>query len=559
MEHNSENRICQNCKNSFVIEPEDFGFYEKMGVPAPSLCPDCRFKRRAIGRNETTLYTDRKCAKCGKSIVSMYNPELSYIVYCYDCYRSDSWDPRDYAMDYNESKPFFEQLGELFKKVPKMTTYITTGLGSNVNSEYTNTAGGNKNCYMVFNSGLNENVMYSRGVINSKDSLDLYFSNNIELGYELINTHKASRIIWSRNSPACLDSAFMLNCSGCTSCFGCVNLRNKSYHFFNQLLSKEEYKERVDKIMGSYSEMEKFRKEFETFSLKFPRRENNNLKTVNCVGDYITEGKNLFNCFEVAEAENCKNMFATKKIKDSYDVLGHGLRSELLLECNGVGISSRIIGSSNIENGNNLEYCCFLTPNNKYCFGCNSLRNAEYCILNKQYTKEEYEKLREKIIAELKSKNLYGLFMPPELSPFAYNETVAQDNMPLTKEEALAQGFRWKDNLQKTEGRETLKPDQIPDHIKDIGDNIIEEILACISCNRNYKIVPDELQFYRRMNLPLPRKCFFCRHTDRILRRGPMKFWNRHCVKCDKKIITNYAPDRPEIVYCEKCYQQEVY
>ncbi|OGI91368.1 hypothetical protein A3A09_01870 [Candidatus Nomurabacteria bacterium RIFCSPLOWO2_01_FULL_42_20] len=558
MENKSENRICQNCKTSFVIEIDDFSFYEKMNVPAPVLCPNCRFKRRAIWRNETTLYTGRKCAKCGKSIVSMYNPKSPYTVYCHECYNSDSWDPRDYAMDYNESKPFFEQFGELIKKVPKMTTYITTGLGPNVNSDYTNTAGGNKNCYMVFNSGLNENVLYSRGVTSCRDSLDMYFTTEIELGYELVNTHKASKIIWSKNNPACLDCAFLLNCSGCTNCFGCVNLRNKSYHFFNQPLSKEEYQDKVNKIMGSYREMEKFRKEFEDFSLQFPRRENNNLKTVNCVGDYITEGKNLFNCFEVAEAEDCKNMFSAKKIKDSYDVIGHGYYSELLLECNGTGISSRVIGSSNVENGNNLEYCYFLMPNNKYCFGCNSLRNAEYCILNKQYTKESFDKLRTKIISELKEKNLYGLFMPPELSPFAYNETVAQDNMPLSKEEALKQGWRWEDNLQKTEGKETLKPEQIPDHIKDVQDGITKEILVCISCNRNYKIVPDELLFYRKMNLPLPRKCFSCRHTDRIRRRGPMKFWTRHCAKCNKIITTTFAPDRPEIVYCEKCYQSEV-
>ena len=61
------------------------------------------------------------------------------------------------------------------------------------------------------------------------------------------------------------------------------------------------------------------------------------------------------------------------------------------------------------------------------------------------------------------------------------------------------------------------------------------------------------------MNIPVPRRCFFCRHHDRITRRGPFKLWKRNCDKCKKEIRTNYAPERPEIVYCEKCYQQEVY
>ena len=149
--------------------------------------------------------------------------------------------------------------------------------------------------------------------------------------------------------------------------------------------------------------------------------------------------------------------------------------------------------------------------------------------------------------------------MPPELSPFAYNETIAQDNFTLTKEEALAQGFRWQEYIQKTEKRETTPPDKIPDHIKNIPESIAKEILRCMDCNRNYKITEQELQFYKKMILPIPRKCFFCRHKDRVLRRGPYKFWERECAKCQKEITTNYAPDQSEIVYCEKCYQQEVY
>jgi len=553
-----ETKICQNCDSKFRIEPEDFEFYEKMRVPAPALCPMCRFKRRATWRNETTLYTGRKCAKCKKSIVSMYNPKSPYTIYCHDCYNSDSWDPRDYAMEYDESRPFFDQLNELIRKVPKITTYITSGLGQNVNSEYTNMAGGNKNCYMLFNGGINEEVMYSRGPINCKDSLDLYLATFIELGYELVNAHKSSKVIWSKNASGCVDCTFTLNCSGCTSCFGCVNLRNKSYHFFNDPLSKEEYKKKVEHIMGSFSKMEETRKEFEKAALKFPQRATNNLKTVNCVGDYLTESKNLFDCFEVTGSEDCKHTFANKKSRDCYDILGYGYDGELLLECVAVGASNRIIGSFGSDNASDLEYCFTLMRSNKNCFGCDSLRNAEHCILNKQYTKEEYESLRSKIITELKEKNLYGLFMPLELSPFAYNETVAQDNMPLTKEEALAEGFRWEEDLQKTEGKETMRPDQIPDHIKDVEDSITEEILVCGSCERNYNIVPAELEFYRKIVLPIPRICFYCRHTDRIRRRGPMKFFSRHCAKCDKIMTTSFAPDRPEIVYCEDCYKREV-
>ena len=45
MSKDTENRICQNCKSEFIIEPEDFNFYEKIKVPAPTWCPECRMIR----------------------------------------------------------------------------------------------------------------------------------------------------------------------------------------------------------------------------------------------------------------------------------------------------------------------------------------------------------------------------------------------------------------------------------------------------------------------------------------------------------------------------------
>ena len=164
----------------------------------------------------------------------------------------------------------------------------------------------------------------------------------------------------------------------------------------------------------------------------------------------------------------------------------------------------------------------------------------------------------------------YGEFYPAELSYFGYNETSAPEHFPLTKEEALEKGYKWQDNLQKTSGKETLKPENIPESINDVNDSILNEVLACIECGRNYKIVPNELNFYRKMKIPIPRRCFYCRHEARLRRRNPFKLWHKTCMcdkenhfhgegKCKVEFETSYAPERLEVVYCEKCYQQEVY
>jgi len=127
-----------------------------------------------------------------------------------------------------------------------------------------------------------------------------------------------------------------------------------------------------------------------------------------------------------------------------------------------------------------------------------------------------------------------------------------------------------------TFGKETIKPEQIPDDIKDVGDSILKEALVCVHCRKNYNIVQPELQFYKRENIPIPRLCPGCRYTRRINLRPPRKLWHRQCM-CDYKVYENstkhghhpddkclnefetaYSSEQPEIVYCEQCYQAEV-
>ena len=555
----TETRQCKKCQQNFILEVDDFSFYQKMDVPAPKICPDCRFKMRAIWRNERILY-NRTCDLCNRSIITVYNPNSSYVVYCNDCWISDKWDSFSYAKNYDFGKSFFEQFAELIKKVPKSALNLSVNVGPNINSEYTNHAGGNKNCYLIFNSGPNnENCAYSRGLIGGQDVFDLYYSDLVENAYEGISIHKSSGIIWGQNIFDCIDSYLVLNCSGCQNCFGCVNLRHKSYYFFNEPLSRDEWLKRVLEIRGSFTKMEEMKKKFMEFSFKFPRRSNNNLKVTSCEGDYIFESKNCNNCFEISFCEDIRHSFSVKKGKDCADMIGHCRTSELLYNGVSTGAGSRrVLCSFWVESSQDVEYSFAVRQSNN-CIGCDAVKSGSYCILNKKYSKEDYQKIKDHIKKELKEKDIYGDFLPSELSPFAYNETITQDNMPLTKNEVSAQGFRWEEEIQKTEGRETIKPEEIPDHIKDVPDNFINEILSCTECSRNYKLIKRELEFYKKMVIPIPRKCWNCRFVDRIKRRGPYKFWKRNCDKCQKEITTNYAPDRPEIVYCESCYQKEVY
>src|SRR5665213_3426820 len=140
----AETKQCQNCKNDFTIEPEDFSFYEKIKVPPPTFCPECRMQRRFAYRNERTLHR-LKCAFSGKDIISCFAPDSSFTVVDRDLWWGDTWDPFEYGQDYDFSKPFFAQFHELMKATPMPAVFIAKC----TNTLYGNHVGEFKNGYLI--------------------------------------------------------------------------------------------------------------------------------------------------------------------------------------------------------------------------------------------------------------------------------------------------------------------------------------------------------------------------------------------------------------------------
>ncbi|HAE36553.1 TPA: hypothetical protein DEP30_02165 [Candidatus Nomurabacteria bacterium] len=563
----SQTKTCQNCKEDFIIEPDDFNFYEKIKVPAPTFCPECRAQRRFSWRNDSSLYS-RVCGLCDKKLITIYSIESEINAFCNKCWWSDKWDPTDYSVDYNFSKSFFEQFDTLVKKVPHMAMVNDNGVGS-VNSEYTHDFSFSKNCYMVFCAWNIENAMYSYYLIagkNISDSLNVMVNN--EWIYESIQPENCYQIKYSHFAVNCIDSSFIFDCRNCSDCFMCSGVRNKKYCFKNEQYTKDEYEKILKEYrLDTFSGVEKAKKEYDQFILKTPRRFAHIIHSNNCTGDLIINGKNSLDCFNVQAPENCRFVVNSDTSSESYDLLASGKNSECYEGVTSDHSNRNLFGVFSWKS-QNIEYTqhCHSSKN---LFGCVGLRNKQYCIFNKQYTKEEYEELVPKIkkqmndIPYITKKGIiykYGEFYPSELSPFGYNETLAQERFPLSKDEILDKGYVFQDNVQKTINKETIIPKDLPESIFDIDNSITNEVLKCIDCGRNYKITEDELTFYKKMQIPIPRRCFYCRHANRIKRRNPYKLWHRKCMKpdCTNEFETSYSPERPEIVYCEKCYQNEV-
>jgi hypothetical protein len=545
-------------------------------------------------RNERTFYK-RKCDYCHSDIISMYPKESQFKVYCHDCWWSDKWDPMDYGRTYDFSKPFFAQFWELSIAVPRLALYQKNP----INSPYTNHTDHPKDCYLCVDSGFSENGLYSKWIIHCKDVADCYGTFDSELCYELNECDKCARSKFLFSCSGCMDCAFLYDCRNCSYCFLSANLRNKKYVFKNQQLSKEEYEKKLNEFYhADLSTIKKIIAEFESDIIARAIKKYATVNKIkNSTGDYLFECKNVKNSYHVYESEDSAYSVDAANLKDCYDAYEPAFNCERQYECHaGNRLSYSKFCSISYDN-HHLEYCemCY---DSEYLFGCIGLRNKKYCILNKQYSPEEYSELIPRIIEQMKTvwfidkggrKYGYGEFFPIELSPFAYNETVAQEYFTLEKDRVLKNNFNWREPTER-QYKPTIRAAELPE-IGKISDQLTGEIIECAhkgmcneQCTTAFRIISPELEIYRRLNVPIPDLCPNCRHYHRIKQRNPLKLWRRKCNcegtqgknpnnqniyqnqtthfhknnPCPNEFETSYAPERPEIVYCEECYNAEV-
>lgn len=562
-------KTCRNpwCKQSFEIHPDEEAFLKKIGwmfgkteihPPLPVYCPECRLKNRTCHRNERNFYR-RMATLTGKEMVSVYHQDPLWgppdEVYTHDEWNDDKQDFSDRGRPYDPSRPFFPQFGELHKAVPRLGSMVI----GNENCDFTAGTGYCKNCYLINSSEYCENCYYGKLVQSCKDSVDCSYLYNSELCYECFSVFKSYNCTFVSFSTNCRDCFFSTNLQGCSNCCLCSNLRQKQCHFLNEPLSKEAYERRVQEFRGSAAKMEEMRQRWMELNKTMVHRYANIVNGEHCTGDFIENSKNCLDCYDMNESQDCRYVIVGVQVKDNYDCSNMYIKPELCYETLGTIEVYNCAYSLFVFHSQNLLYCeyCFHC---KDCFGCVGLKRKQYCIFNTQYSKEEYEKLVPQIIEGMEKRGEWGFYFPPALSPFGYNESLAHEYLPLTEKEAQAQGFHWRIVVEKKpEVKKTIPAERLPDFIDAIPDDVVNWAIMCESTKRPFRILKQELDFYRRQRLPLPHLHPDVRYDRRLALRNPRRLWNRTCMQCGKGIETTYAPERPEKVYCENCYLKEVY
>ena len=560
MEKVVEHKQCKKCGVGFEITDKDLEFYdkvspifgwEKYSIPSPTLCPDCRQQRRLSFRNERKLYK-RKCDATGRDIISIYSPDKEIVVYDKDFWWSDKWDPLEYWKEFDFSKPFFEQFNGIVKKIPKKNLHIK---GENYNSDYCNIAKSMKDCYLSFAAAECENILYSNWIGYSKSSLDISYGVYTENSYNLLDVEKVFNSSNIFNSKHIDNSMFLYNCVNCKNCIFSTNLVNKAYYIFNKEYQKDEYQKIRNQILADPDSLKKY----DDIVQSSIRKNLDCANSENVFWDHIFNSKNVSYWFDVYHIDQGKYIYDGwwgESLMDYYEFFDNCVCS---YEWQEMWKASFSLFNNYSYDVSNIIYCfdCHFSSN---LFGCVWLKNKQYCIFNKQYTKEQYEELVPKIIGHMKQTWEWWEFFPASISPFGYNETVAQEYFPLSRKQVQEQWFNWSDYEQPFPNvEEIISANKLPENISDIPDDILNWAIECEITQKPFRIIGQELEFYRKHNLPVPKRHPDQRHLDRMKLRNPRKLFERNCDKCGVEMETTYAPDRTEKVYCEKCYIKIIY
>ena len=437
---NQLSKICEHCRQEFSIREEELTLYKKVDTELPTLCFDCRVKLHLsfwlFGK-----FRKDKSDLSGKSLITVLPEKTRYPIYTLTEWHSDKWNAMDYGVDYDPSQPFLKQLQDLQEKVPHPHQNGT----KNTKCDWCDDVWNSKNCYLSRSLEVCEDLFYSYRNIKVKNSIDVNICFDSERCYDCGDCYNSYKLFYSRHSRDCIDSYFLYDCRNCQNCFMCSNLRNKSYCIENVQYSKEEYEKKIKTFnLGSYDYLQSLKGRFDDIVRNdVIHRQNFNFKTYNSEGNYLINTKNCHNCDTLSDSEDCINCVRGFADKSNIDSDGCW-KSELLGNCQGC-VDAYALKYSNWSPSRYSEYLD-LCIECEYCFGCVGLKKKKYCILNKQYSKEVYEDLREKIIVDMKKRGEYGKFLPYSMSAGPFNFSTSFLYFPETiKEDILKLGGYWED------------------------------------------------------------------------------------------------------------------
>ena len=541
------------CGDQYTPHEKEIDLCERMRIPVFSECVPCRRKHRLAFWPFGNFYA-RTCDLSGESIITTLPPDTAFPIYKRKHWYSDAWTPPEMEVDIN--RPFFDQLKELQARTPH---YHALGDEESINCDYCDDVWESKDCYLSRSLLQCEQAYYCHRNIRAKNSFEATFSFNLEQCYDCTYCFDSYALRHSVDSRNCIDSAFLYDCRNCSNCFMCWNLRNKQYCILNIQYSPAEYAQRMAEYqLGSYDTVQRLKNEYgEHLKRDVVHKPDFNTKSEACVGNFLDACKGCDDAYFLEKSQDCFDVFRWHHDTDCASVSGI-LNGELC---------AYAVQSTNVHNVQYAQYCldCSdaqyldLCQSCENCFGCVGLRKKQYCILNRQYSKEEYESLRARIVEGMKGRGEYGSFFPFAMAYSGYNTSLAQMHFPLTKEGAQTIGARWEEKMD-GDARTASNVNTMPDRIDDAAESVVGTVYECPLTGRPFKIIKQELEFYKKHGIPLPRTYPDERNRQRHHYLLATEARDVLCFFCHSPLKTYYPETWGyEKIACRECYQKEVF
>lgn len=548
-------QTCVVTGRTFEPSRKEIALRVKLGIEGlPTLHPVQRFRMLCAFWQQWNLHR-RKCDKTGKQIISVYPEDCPYPVWHKDEWVKEANPP---GADFRLGEPAFPQLWDLFIESP-----IPHNMGTGCeNCEYTDDYWYSKNCYLTHSLYKAEDVRYCYRIFEMRDCQFCVFSDTSERSVDLINSKQCYQVRYAYNSWNCRDSAFLYDCRNCTDCFFCSNLRNKQYCFGNEQLTKEAYEEKMKewdlrsrKIYDAAKEQ--FRQMLLTTAWHRALFIDN---AENVTGNYIDGSKDCENIFFVTHnIQDCVNMMRSGGTKDTLDTVGAAFDSDLIYltinpqdHCHDIRFCYDMIQCKYMEYSKHCFQC-------EHCFGCAGLVGKKYCILNKQYEPEEYEKKKAEIIASMKQTGEYGNFFPGSFAAVPYEESLAGFYWPLSKQELKKAGFHsGSRSMSRPAG--LLDSSAVPNRSSSADASVATSSFWDEEAGRPFQIREDDVTFCSSVGVPLP-DCFYARRLKENFRMIPFNGETRttRCAHCSRETQTSWPEEYDPRILCEDCYLKEVY
>ena len=129
----------------------------------------------------------------------------------------------------------------------------------------------------------------------------------------------------------------------------------------------------------------------------------------------------------------------------------------------------------------------------------------------------------------------------------------------MSEEEASSRGLFWQKDVEvDTSAVKTISINDLPDDTNDVDESIYDFAILGENSGKPFRLIKEEVNFYKRYNIALPYDTPYQRIIDRFRTLSNFQTYSDICVNCGIEIISAYKKSDGYKPYCEKCYQQEV-